>query len=227
MDMSSGRPRVVIADDHALLREAARHVLEVAGIAVVGDAADGYQTLALTTRLAPDVLVLDLAMQRPSGIEVIDALAERAPAVRVLVLTASADPDDVAAAIAHGAYGYLTKDAHPDALPCAVRLAFTGQLALPRDSARMLLRAARAHIGASERMSRSERTARAACALLSAREQRILSLLASGAPNGSIGRTLAISEHTVKQHVTRIFEKLEVCNRVQAAVVAERARIVR
>jgi DNA-binding NarL/FixJ family response regulator len=211
--------RVVLADDHHFFREGLRGVLVADGIAVAGEAVNGAEAVALASELAPDVVVMDLEMSGSGGIDAIAQLATSSPAVEVVVLTVSADGDDVLRALAAGARSYLLKDTRTDELAGCIRQTASGQTVLSREIAETLT--ARALEPAHE--DRATAQAGADLPALTARETEVLRLVVDGADNAAIGRALSISPHTVKQYMTNIFEKLEVSSRVQAAVHAVRS----
>jgi len=205
----------VLADDHHLFREGLRRMLAADGMAIVGEAADGAKAVALTRELAPDVVVIDLKMPNTSGIDAIRQIAATSPNVRLVALTVSADEADAIQALGAGACSYLLKDMRPDRLVSAIRLAAGGHAVLSREVMRELVAHVRADNHATTRAMSDEFA-------LSERELEVLRLIVGGADNAAIGRELSLSKHTVKQHVTNIFEKLSVQSRVQAAVYAVR-----
>jgi DNA-binding NarL/FixJ family response regulator len=188
---------------------------------VVGEAVDGAPAVALTRELAPDVVVIDLNMPGSPGIEAIQQIVASSTAVEVVVLTVSADGEEMLEALAAGACSYLVKDTRTDELAGCVRQAAGGQAVLSREVAQMLI--ARALNALGDSVVRPARTAHRA---LTTRELDVLRLLVDGSDNATIGRELSISPHTVKQYMTNIFEKLEVNGRVQAAVYAVRSGLV-
>lgn len=220
--------RVVIADDHPFFRDGLREMLQDGGIDVVGEASDGNEAVALTQRLAPDVVMLDLNMPGASGIDALHELARCAPGVQSVILTVSVQDADVVAALAAGACGYLLKDMRADRLLSSVRQAAEGDMVLSAEVARAL----RSHVRAgaegalAEADDASGAPGEADRAALTPREEEVLRLIAEGADNATIGHALSISPHTVKQYVANIFEKLGVRSRVQAAVHAVRAGLV-
>lgn len=209
---------VVLADDHHLARDGLRTMLEEDGIAVVGEATDGDGAVAVAREREPDVVVMDLRMPGGSGIEAVRQIVSSCPKVHVVVLTVSAEQGDVLAALAAGACGYLLKDTRPAELVACIRLAAAGHAVLSREIVRALATQLRASRQAAADAGGDEP--------LSDRELDVLRLIVQGADNPAIGRELSISAHTVKQHVTSICRKLEVENRVQAAVCAVRSNLV-
>ena len=179
----------------------------------------GSVALRLVRELAPDVVIMDLNMPGPSGVEVIRQMATIAPLTRVVVLTISADDSDVINAVMSGACGYLLKDSSVDQLIAGIRSAAAGEsLISPQIAAKMLqmLRAQRSTVDAAETI-RAE---------LSEREIEVLKLIANGNDNAQIARALFISPKTVKNHISNILMKLQMENRIQAAVYAVRSGIV-
>jgi DNA-binding NarL/FixJ family response regulator len=211
--------RVVLADDHHFFREGLRGVLAEDDIAVVGEAANGEEAVALVGELTPDALVIDLNMPGSGGVDAIRRIVASSPTVEVVVLTVSADEADVLQALAAGASSYLLKDTRTDELAACIRQAAGGYTVLSREVTQTLSTHALRNLPEE---SLAEQ-AGAALPALTARELDVLALLVEGADNATIGRELSISPHTVKQYMTNIFEKLEVKGRVQAAVYAVRA----
>ena len=209
----------MLADDHHFFREGLRGVLVADGIAVVGEAVNGAEAVALTRELTPDVVVIDLNMPGSRGIDAIPRILASSPGVEVVVLTVSTDGDDVLQALSAGACSYLVKDTRTDELAGCIRQAASGQAVLSREAAQALT--SRALTNALEDGTAEQ--ARSDLPALTDRETEVLQLLVDGADNATIGRELSISPHTVKQYMTNIFEKLEVNGRVQAAVYAVRA----
>src|SRR5829696_1138052 len=183
--------RVLVVDDHDLFRTGLRNLLEEQGVNVVGEAENGESAIRLTSDLAPDVVIMDLNMPGVGGVETTRRLSSLAPLSRVVVLTISADDDDVMNAVMAGACGYLLKDSSIQELIAGIR-------------------------DASETI-RAE---------LSDRELQVLKLIANGKDNAQIARELFISPKTVKNHISNILMKLQIENRIQAAVYAVRSGIV-
>lgn len=194
-------------------------MLETDGMAVVGEAADGVEVVALARELAPDIVVIDLTMPNTSGAETLRRIVGARPDVHVVVLTASADDADVLEALAAGACSCLLKDSHGDELVGCIRQAAGSHAVLPRETVRAMVTRA----GWDDRATAETTTDEPA---LTARELEVIRLIVDGADNAAIGRELSISRHTVKQYVTNIFEKLGVNGRVQAAVYAVRKGLV-
>jgi DNA-binding NarL/FixJ family response regulator len=213
--------RVVLADDHHFFREGLRGLLVADGITVAGEAVNGAEAVALAGELAPDVVVMDLAMPGSGGIDAIAQLTAASPAVAVVVLTVSVDGDEVLRALTAGARSYLLKDTRTDELAGCIRQTAGGQTVLSPEVAETLTARALEH--AREDGAAAVAHASTALPALTARETDVLRLVVDGADNAAIGRALSISPHTVKQYMTNIFEKLEVNSRVQAAVYAVRS----
>jgi DNA-binding NarL/FixJ family response regulator len=211
--------RALVVDDHDLFRRGVRTLLLESGIDVVAEAANGTEAVRLATELLPDVVVMDLNLPGMSGIEATWRLADAAPATRVLVLTVSADEADVREAVLAGASGYLIKDASDAAIVDGVRSAAAGEsLIAPRVATKLLdqLRSQTVHNDGGD----DEQVA------LTPRELTVLKLVAEGKGNADIARELFVSPQTVRIHVSNILAKLEIQNRIQAAVYAVRRGIV-
>jgi DNA-binding NarL/FixJ family response regulator len=218
--------RVLIVDDHAVVRQGLRTFLDLQddpaslAIEVVGEAADGAQAVELACRLQPDVVLLDLVMPVMGGIEAIPRIIEDSPRSRVIILTSFGEEDKLLPAIRAGAQGYLLKDIPPNELVQAVRSAYLGNVQLHPDIARTLMAAV---------ATREPLPAGPAPALpdeLTERELEVLHLIAAGLNNHQIADKLVISEKTVKTHVSSILGKLRVEDRTQAAVYALRHGLV-
>jgi DNA-binding NarL/FixJ family response regulator len=207
--------RVVIVDDHPVVREGLRTFLAVQeGIAVVGEAADGAEALATVRSVAPDVVLLDLVMPGIDGVAAIARLTAESPDTRVLVLTSFPDDDKLLAAVQAGAAGYLLKDVAPAELAEAVRAVARGEAALSsRPAARLLREYAQGGSGGSP-------------VALTGREREVLTLLGRGLANKQIARELSIAEKTVKTHVSHVLSKLGLADRTQAALYAVRVGLV-
>jgi two-component system, NarL family, response regulator LiaR len=209
--------RVLIADDHAVVRQGLRTFLELQeDIEVVGDFADGSAAVEAAVARGPDVVLMDLVMPGIGGVEAIRRLRERSPQARVLVLTSFQDDEKIFPAVRAGAAGYLLKDVEPAELVRAIRTAHEGEAVLhPAVAARLM-----------EEFS-TEDVRVAAESGLTGREQEVLELIGRGLPNKLIARELGIAEKTVKTHVSAILAKLGVTDRTQAALYAVRNGLVR
>jgi DNA-binding NarL/FixJ family response regulator len=214
--------RVLIVDDHAVVREGLRTFLEIQdGITVVGEAADGEQALTRADELAPDVILMDLVMPRLDGVGAMRALRERAPASRVIVLTSFLDDGRLMGALRAGAAGYLLKDVEPAELARAVRSACAGEALIDPTVAARLLRALSAPDGLAAGAGQDP------TGQLTRREREVLGLIASGRSNKRIALELGIAEKTVKTHVGHVLAKLGVADRTQAALVAVQRGLAR
>ena len=207
--------RILLVDDHAVVREGLRAFLELHDeFEIVGEAGDGKEAVREAERLRPDVILMDLVMPGLDGVGAMQALRETLPQARVIVLTSFTEDDRLLPAIQAGAAGYLLKDAQPAELARAVRAAHAGEALLDPAVAAKLVDA----VAESSRSDPSER--------LTPRERQVLALIAQGRPNKLIARELEISEKTVKAHVGRVLEKLGVTDRTQAALYAVRTGLV-
>lgn len=201
--------RVVLADDHALVRHGLEQLL--AGdvdIEVVGTAADGAEAVEVTARTRPDVVLMDLQMPVLDGVEATRQIVAAGDSVQVVVLTSFSDTERIVSALDAGAVGYLLKDTGPEELLNGVRAAARGESPLDPKAARLLLTA---------------RTRRPTPRIeLTPRETEVLELVRQGLANKQIARRLGISERTVKAHLTSTFQRIGVMDRTQAALWAER-----
>jgi two-component system, NarL family, response regulator LiaR len=208
--------RVLIADDHAVVREGLRGFLALQeDVEVVGEAADGEEAVAAAERLTPDVALVDLVMPRVDGIEAIRRIRAVAPQTRVIVLTSFADEDKMLPAVRAGAVGYLLKDVDPQELVAAVRTVNDGETLLHPAVVRELVR----EVAGGRREPVRDNP-------LTAREQEVLGLIARGRANKAIAFELGVAEKTVKTHVSNILGKLDVTDRTQAALLAVREGLV-
>jgi DNA-binding NarL/FixJ family response regulator len=207
-----GEPiRVVVVDDHAVVREGLRTFLSLQdGIDVVGEAGDGREAVAVAERERPDVVLMDLVMPRLDGVQAMRELRARVPRARVIVLTSFLDDDRLLPAIRAGAAGYLLKNVEPSELARAVRAADAGEALIDPAVAARLVDAL------ADGEDRDEQP-------LTAREQEVLDLVARGYANKRIALELGIAEKTVKTHVGHVLAKLGVADRTQAALYATRA----
>jgi DNA-binding NarL/FixJ family response regulator len=213
------RVRVVLVDDHDLFRTGLRNLLEEQDVHVVGEAAAGAEAVRLVRELAPDVVVMDLNMPGMTGVEATRQITSIAPLTRVLVLSISDHDGDVMDAILAGACGYLLKDASIQDLLRGIRAAAVGESLISPQIASKVLQQLRA----GSRQPDMERTIRSE---LSEREIEVLKLIANGKDNADIANELHISPKTVKNHISNILMKLQIENRIQAAVYAVRSGLV-
>lgn len=209
--------RVLIVDDHAIVREGLRAVIGLENdMQVVGEAKDGNEAIALSRHLNPDVILMDLLMPNKGGIEAIREILEENPNHRILVLTSFAEVDKILPTIRSGALGYIVKNSSPGELLRAIRDIAKGAVVMQPDIARQLFHG----------LSQSTEPLTQPIEQLSTREIEILKLVAQGMTNEEIGDQLSISSRTVGVHVTHILEKLNLNNRTQAALFALRNGLV-
>lgn len=208
--------RILIADDHALVREGLRSLLATEqGMTVVGEAANGREAVRRFELLRPDVVLMDLVMPEMDGIEAIQAIKAIDPGARVLAITSFSDDDKVLPAIRAGALGYLLKDSSPYDLLQGIRHVFHGEASLDPTIALKLIQEVnrpKGEVGEGE--------------ALSERETEVLRLVAQGMTNAEIAYRLKVSERTVRNHVGSILSKLHVANRTQAALYAVRQGLI-
>lgn len=198
--------RVLIADDHHVVRRGlAALIVPRNKMTVVGEAANGREAVELARSLRPDVIVMDMLMPELTGAEAITLIKQEQPQARILVLASFAGRDDVQAAIQAGALGYLLKTAPPSELLHAIRSVYQGILSLPYELAEVFTQPATPPLSLDH---------------LTERELAVLRLLAEGMSNQLIAQSLAISDTTVRAHVSNILAKLNVANRTQAALIA-------
>ena len=203
--------RILITDDHAVVREGLRLLINTEpGMVVVGQAADGVEAVEMARSLQPDVILLDLMMPRKDGIAAIGEIKEENPKARILVLTSFAEDDKVFPAIKAGAQGYLLKDSSPQELLQAIRETYAGESSLHPAIARKLIR----------EINRPTTDLPPSQEPLTEREMEVLKYVAQGLSNQSIADKLVISERTVRTHVGNILTKLHLANRTQAALYA-------
>ena len=200
--------RVLIADDHAVVRQGLRTFLDLQeDIEVVAEAGEGAEAIEAAVRLEPDIVLIDLVMPGVDGIEALRRLREQVPSARAIVLSSFVDDDKLFPAIRAGAAGYLLKDVQPQELVEAIRAVHGGGALLhPQVAARLL-----------DELTEDP---------LTPREREVLALIGRGMPNKLIARELSLSEKTVKAHVSSILAKLGVTDRTQAALYAVREGIV-
>jgi DNA-binding NarL/FixJ family response regulator len=216
--LATDQLRVMLVDDHDLFRTGLRNLLEEQGVQIVAEASEGSAALSLVRELAPDVVVMDLNMPGMNGIEATREITRQAPLTRVVVLTISDEDDDVIDAILAGACGYLLKDSSIQDLMQGIRAASVGEALISPHIAAKVLQRLRASSVDSETIAQGPE--------LSDRETQVLRLIANGKDNAEIAQDLHISPKTVKNHISNILMKLQIENRIQAAVYAVRRGLV-
>ncbi|BFV56658.1 response regulator transcription factor [Kitasatospora sp. CMC57] len=211
MPDTTARIRVLLVDDHQVVRRGLRTFLEVQDdIEVVGEAADGAEGVEKTEALGPDVVLMDLKMPGVDGIEALKLLKERGSAARVLIVTSFTEHRTMVPALRAGAAGYVYKDVDPEALAGAIRSVHAGHVLLQPELAAALL------------SDDTPRAPQGRGGTLTEREREVLSHIADGRSNREIARALHLSEKTVKTHVSNILMKLDLADRTQAALWAVR-----
>lgn len=219
---TGGKIRVLLVDDHAMVRQGLRTFLELQDatalpIEVAGEAANGLEAIELARRTQPDIVLLDLVMPEMDGIQAAPKIIECSPRSRVIILTSFGEEDRVLPAIRAGAQGYLLKDIPPNELVQAIREAYLGKVQLHPEVAKKLMSAVAAKEGPP-----AGRAATDSAGGLTEREREVLRLIANGLNNREIAEKLVISEKTVKTHVSNILSKLHLDDRTQAAIYALR-----
>jgi NarL family two-component system response regulator LiaR len=215
-DRSPERPviRILIADDHAIVREGLRWLITTEpGMELAGEAVDGEEVVRKAQSVRPDVILLDLVMPHKDGIEAIDEIKRCDPEARILVLTSFAEDEKVFSAIKAGALGYLIKDSSPQELLQAIRDVYRGEPSMSPTIAQKLMRELQRSAKHAAELPPTEEP-------LTEREVAVLRLVAQGLSNQEIGERLVISERTVRTHVSNILDKLHLANRTQAALYA-------
>ena len=220
--LANGLPspiRILIADDHALFRDGLRRLLQAEpGFEVVGEASDGDVLVDLARRTKPDILLLDLSMPRQNGMETLRELSAARLPVRTLLLTASIEKAQIVQALKLGAYGVIMKESTTQRLFDSIHCVMAGQYWVGRESVTDLVRALRS-------VAPAEDGPRARDYGLTARELEIVTLVVAGYSNPDIAQRCSISEQTVKHHVSNVFDKLGVSNRLELALFAVNHRL--
>lgn len=205
--------RILIADDHNLIREGIKRILEFQeGFAIVGEAINGLEAEAAVHTLQPDVLVMDISMPGRSGIQVLEALRRDCLPVKVIFLTVAGDRETLMEAVNLGAEGYLLKDSNIQELIRAIQDVFDGESYIDQRLVKLMIR--------DFKNPPDHKPAENPLIALTQREREILTLLSQGKSNREIGENLFLSEKTVKNNITLVFRKLGVNDRVQATLVA-------
>jgi DNA-binding NarL/FixJ family response regulator len=214
-----GPIRIIVADDHALFRQALRTVLEdEPDLELVAEAGDGEEAVRLAEEFVPDVVLMDVRMPKLAGIEAARRLKETLPSTKIVMLTVSDEEEDLFDAIKAGASGYLLKEINPDEVARAVRQIHGGQSLLsPSMASKLLTEFATMTRRGSDRQYRPT---------LTDRETEVLRHVAEGQTNREIGHELHISENTVKNHIRNILEKLHLNSRMEAVMYAVRERLI-
>jgi DNA-binding NarL/FixJ family response regulator len=210
--------RLMLADDHRMLREGLRRSMEDMGFDVVGEAADGAEAVLLAERLSPDVVLMDVSMPNCDGVEACRQMREISPNSKVVMLTMHIDQETLGAALRAGAIGYLVKDCTTDEIADAVRMAARGDTVLSPQLAATLL--------AEVRKMEEPRVAPEE-PIITKREEEVLQLIADGCSTPEVAERMYISQKTVKNHLASIYQKLDARDRTQAVLQAMRMGIVK
>jgi two-component system, NarL family, response regulator LiaR len=204
--------RVLIADDHPVVREGLRGLIEIQpNLELAGEAVDGVEAVEKARSLQPDVILLDMVMPRKDGVQAIAEIKQENPQARILVLTSFSESEKALPAIKAGALGYLLKDSAPEELLQAISNVYHGQISLHPAIARLLVQ----ELSQPSDLPPAEEP-------LTEREVEVLQLIAQGLSNQEIADTLVVGERTVSTHVSNILDKLHLANRTQAALYALR-----
>jgi len=209
--MTGSNIRVLIADDHTMVRKGIKALLSAKkyGIEVVGEASNGEEAIQKARQLKPDVILMDLVMPVKSGMEAIVEIKQMQKHARIMVLTSFADDENVKKAIRAGAYGFLLKDASPDELVQTIQSVYADKLTLPQELAHVLI---------ADQVPETEQDFQKN--VLTPRELEVLQCIARGMSNNQIAQTLSIGINTVRSHVSSMIRKLNVENRTQLAIYA-------
>jgi two-component system response regulator DegU len=210
--------RLMLADDHRMLREGLRRSMIEEGFDVVGEASDGEEAVAMADRLLPDVVLMDVTMPEVNGVEATRRIREKHTDIRIVMLTMHADESVIASAIRAGASGYLVKDCSTDEIAATVRQAAGDEAALSKDLAASMLNEVRKLD--TPQVAEADR-------VVTKREEEVLQLIADGCSTAEVAAQLYISHKTVKNHLASIYQKLDARDRTQAVLRAVRMGIVR
>jgi len=218
-DQSNDAIRIVLADDHPLIRQALRHVLErESDFEIMAEASDGEEAVKLATELAPNVVIMDISMPKLNGLEATRQIKAQCPSIVVLVLTVHDDSEHILGILEAGAAGYLTKSIFGDEVIHAVRALLAGETVLSTSVSQQVIRYALKHVKKPVQLDTGEK--------ITGRELEVLRLAARGLSNKDIAIELELSLRTVKSHLAEIFGKLHVGSRTEAVIVALRAGIL-
>jgi DNA-binding NarL/FixJ family response regulator len=209
--------RLMLADDHRMLREGLSRSMREQGFDVVGEASDGAEAVAMAARVRPDVILMDVTMPEMDGVEACRAVRQELPGTQVVMLTMHADQEVLASAIRAGASGYLVKDCSTEEIASAVRMAASGETALSPQLAASMLNEVRKW----DRPSAADEER-----VVTKREEEVLQLIADGCSTPEVAEKLYISQKTVKNHLASIYQKLDARDRTQAVLAAVRMGIV-
>jgi DNA-binding NarL/FixJ family response regulator len=208
--------RLMLADDHRMLREGLHRSMADQGFDVVGEARDGEEAVRLAEDLQPDVILMDVTMPEMDGVEATRQIKQDMPEVRIVMLTMHADQEVLASAIRAGASGYLVKDCSTEEIASAVRMAASGETALsPQLAASML-----------DEVRKLDQPGAEEDRIITKREEEVLQLIADGCSTPEVAERLYISQKTVKNHLASIYQKLDARDRTQAVLQAVRMGIV-
>ncbi len=211
--------RVLIADDHVIVREGLRAILEAQpDIEVVGEASDGEEAVELATKLCPDVMIMDISMPKLNGLEATRQIKAKVPSVAVLVLTVHSDSEHILGILHAGASGYLIKSVYGEEVIRSVRAIAAGETVIPTAVSQQILKYAFQYIDTSSNLEIGEK--------FTSREMDVLRLLAKGMSNRDIAVKLGVSLRTIKGHLTDLFSKLNVASRTEAVIVGLRKGIL-
>lgn len=215
----SKKTRIIVADDHPLLRQALRSVLEKQpDLEVIAEAGDGEEAVKLATKLVPDVVIMDISMPKLNGLEATRQIKENRSTIAILVLTVHSDNEHILSILQAGAGGYLTKSVYDDEVVNAVRALVSGETVLSPSVSQRIFKYAFQHITKPKSLDVGDK--------LSVRELEILRLVTQGISNKDIAIRLGLSLRTVKGYLADIFLKLNVSSRTEAAIVGLRKGIL-